>query len=201
MKTFVNSNSTVFDGFPILSVRKNIKLRELQIPRDIKKYYKLFADPKVSKYLSDENIPFDLEQSSSMVRYWHSIFYKKQSFFWAISRVETDDLIGSMGFNSWSQRNAKADISYDLCSEYWRQGIMFDVLMGALRFGFEKMLLNRVEVYVMKENIPSHLLLKKIGFCREGELREYRIVRGETKDVIVHSLLLKDYNKIIGEKK
>jgi ribosomal-protein-alanine N-acetyltransferase len=52
-------------------------------------------------------------------------------------------------------------------------GIMTEALGAVIDLGFNVMGLNRIEAVVMPENLPSLLLLEKLGFFNEGVLKEY----------------------------
>lgn len=186
------SLSSFFSKFPDIDLG-DIKLRDLSL-RDTENYYKLFADPKVSQYLSDEDIPNSLEAALTDVKFWGSLFYRKQGVFWAITTNKNDQLIGTIGFNSWNFHNKRGEISYDLMSEYWGQGIMTRVITNIMVFAFSKMGIYRVEARTMKENERSQKLLYKIGFKQEGILRGYRIIRDEPQDIALFSLISPDFS-------
>ena len=50
---------------------------------------------------------------------------------------------------------------------------MTEALTAVIHFGFEKLALNRIEALVMEENEASSQLLYKLGFKKEGLMREY----------------------------
>ena len=52
--------------------------------------------------------------------------------------------------------------------------------------------LERIEGMVDVNNKASHRVLEKAGFLKEGVLRKYLIVKGETFDVAMYSLLSTD---------
>ena len=51
------------------------------------------------------------------------------------------------------------------------------------------MRLNRIEAIAFTENEASHRMLEKLGFEREGVLREYEFLKGGYVDMVLHSLL------------
>lgn len=180
-----------FSNFPILELEA-IKLRELMY-KDQENYYKLMSDPEVNRYLSDEDVPESVEDAIYEIKYWSGLFYKKHSIFWALTDSATDNLIGTVGFNSWSFNNQRAEISYDLMHELWRKGIMTKALTAVLQFAFQQMDLNRIEARTMLNNTASQNLLCKLGFQKEGVLRNYRKIRGQFIDVVLFSLVRQDY--------
>ena len=72
---------------------------------------------------------------------------------------------------------------------------MREALKRVLDFGFGTMELNRIEALVFPENLPSHRLLQKLGFQREGVLREYEFVKEKFVDLTMYSLLRREQIK------
>lgn len=175
-----------FSKFPTISLG-NIKLRDLMLS-DAERYFEIMSNPEVVKYFSDEDTPNSIEASIEEVKFWGGLFYRKQSVFWAIAHTDNDQMIGTIGYNSWNIHNRRAEISYDLSQEYWRQGLMTKALSNALVFGFKEMGLMRIEARTMMENSPSQAILTKVGFKFEGVLRNYRVIRGESVDVMLYTL-------------
>jgi [ribosomal protein S5]-alanine N-acetyltransferase len=185
------NHSAFFSKFPNLEV-DGFSIRDIRIS-DAGAYYDLFADPNVAKFLSDEDIPNSVEAAEQEIKFWGSLFYRRSSIFWAIADKKSDKLIGTIGFNSWSFTSHRAEICYDLRSDYWRRGIMSAVLSKVLDFAFVKMSLNRIEARTMIHNEASIGILLKKKFKQEGVERGYRKVRGEFIDVTLFSLLASDW--------
>jgi [ribosomal protein S5]-alanine N-acetyltransferase len=186
-----------FSKFPNIDLG-NIKLRDLMLS-DKEEYYAMMSDPEVVKYLSDEDIPTSVESAEQEIKFWGGLFYRKQSVFWAVADTASNKFIGTVGYNSWNIHNRRAEISYDLMRDHWRKGIMTKALNNALVFGFKNMDLMRIEARTMLENIPSQKILEKVGFKKEGILRNYRIIRGEPIDVLIYSLVRSDFAAFLAE--
>ena len=182
-----------FKKFPVIELG-DIRLRDL-VASDTPEYYKMMSDPETVQYLSDEDIPRNLEEAKEEVRFWGGLFYRRQSVFWAIAEAQTDTFIGTIGYNYWNIHNQRADVTYDLKKSHWRRGIMNKALQCVVEFGFEKMALFRIEAHTMPGNIASQKLLEKKGFRKEGVLDCYRVVRGKPIDVHLYSLTTKSVQK------
>jgi ribosomal-protein-alanine N-acetyltransferase len=182
--------SRFFSKFPVLDLG-NIKLRDLMLS-DSTRYHEIMSDPEVVKYFSDEDIPNSVEEAVNEVKFWSGLFYRKQSVFWAIVDAKDNNLIGTIGYNSWNIYNRRAEISYDLCQQYWRQGLMTKALSNTISFGFKEMGLMRIEARTMIDNKPSQAILEKLGFKLEGVMRNYRIIRGEPINVVLYTLIPDD---------
>ena len=183
-----------FNQFPNLETEKYV-IRELRLS-DASSYFDIFANPDVNQYLSEEDVPGSIEEAEKEIRYWGSLFHRRSSIFWGIADKINDELIGTIGFNSWSFSSCRAEISYDLNSMHWRRGIMNSVLSKILKFSFSEMNLHRIEARTMLHNEASQGLLLKNGFQKEGIERGYRKVRGEFIDVTLFSLTAPDWVNI-----
>lgn len=185
-----------FSRFPNIELG-DMKLRDLML-KDKELYFAMMANPLNAQFQSDEDVPKSLEEAEENIKYWGGLFYRKQSIFWTIADSKTDDLMGTIGFNNWNFHNRRAEISYDLDSKYWRKGIMTRVVNNILIFAFNTMNLYRIEARTMQDNIPSHKILEKIGFKREGIQRAYRMINNQPTDIISYSLIKKDYASFLA---
>lgn len=71
----------------------------------------------------------------------------------------------------------------------WGQGYGGEALIEILTYGFNELGLNRIEARINADNVASIRLHQKIGYRREGVLREAIYKNGRYKDVIVMSIL------------
>jgi RimJ/RimL family protein N-acetyltransferase len=85
--------------------------------------------------------------------------------------------------------NRRAEVGFGLCSEFWRQGYMREALAALVRFAFGTLGLRRLEADVDPRNENSLRLLDRLGFRREGLLRERWNVGDEIQDSAFLGLL------------
>ena len=111
---------------------------------------------------------------------------------WGICLEGSDRLIGTIGFNNFT-KNHRANIGYDLLTEYWGKGIMSEALEAILEFGFNILEVNRIEAEVMTGNIASEKLLHKTGFTNEGVLRQWMHWNEQYYDMTMFSLLKREF--------
>ena len=104
-----------------------------------------------------------------------------------------DSVIGMCGYNYWVRTDFRASVGYDLARAYWGSGLMPEALRAILAFGFEQMALNRVEADASENNRQSMRVLEKVGFLREGHQREQYYENGEFGDLVLFSLLKRDF--------
>ncbi|MCY6354889.1 GNAT family N-acetyltransferase [Clostridium sp. ZS2-4] len=182
----------IFKQFPQIEAEKLI-LREVK-EGDKKEIFNIFSDSEIMKYY--DLIPFkSIEEAEHLISKFNDDFAKENGIRWGITKKDSDKIIGTCGFHSWSKESFKAQIGYELLKEYWRQGIMAESLKAIILFGFESLNLNRIEALVELENVSSQKLLCNLGFQKEGVLRENEFCRGKFLDLIMFSLLKNDFTK------
>lgn len=184
----------IFDSFPVINVDENFLLRQITHD-DIADYYEYMQDKDVLRYVPNECIPTTIVRAREEVEYLLDLFRYRRSVYWTLARKEDNKLIGSCGFNYWNRDHSRAEISYDLSKEYWGQGIMTKTVKAVLAFAFTQMQLRRVEATATPSNKGSLKVLSKVGFKREGLLRDQKFLHGKFHDAIISSILQKEFLK------
>jgi ribosomal-protein-alanine N-acetyltransferase len=82
---------------------------------------------------------------------------------------------------------------YILGSEHWGRGYANEAQRRLTEFDFGELALHRVEADTHPDNTASLRSLERLGFQREGVLRERWIVAGEVSDSVVLGLLARDW--------
>jgi len=73
--------------------------------------------------------------------------------------------------------------------KHWGAGYMLEAMRGLVRFAFEEMQLRRLEAEIDPRNAASAKLLERLGFVREGLLRQRWDLKGEVTDSGLYGLL------------
>jgi RimJ/RimL family protein N-acetyltransferase len=111
----------------------------------------------------------------------------------ALERIEDKTMIGSCSLFHMDEQCRRTEIGYDLNPAYWKKGYMNEALQALLRFGFTELNLNRIEADIHPDNIDSAKTLERLGFIKEGHLRERWIVGDEVSGSLIYGLLLSDW--------
>ena len=64
-----------------------------------------------------------------------------------------------------------------------------DSLRACLGFLFNEMGMRRVGAYCLRSNKPPRKLLEKVGFKKEGELRNFAELKDELENVVIYGIL------------
>jgi [ribosomal protein S5]-alanine N-acetyltransferase len=111
----------------------------------------------------------------------------------AIERNTDHMFIGWCSLMKWDPAYRSAMIGYCLAEKAWGQGFATEATGAVLQWAFGTLDLNRVQSGADTRNKASERVLEKLGFVREGTLREDCIVNGEVSDTSVYGLLRREW--------
>ena len=100
----------------------------------------------------------------------------------AIERVSDGAFLGWCGLTRWNPDHRSASLGYCLRKAAWGQGYATEAARALLQWAFDALDLNRVQAGTDTRNTSSARVLEKLGFVREGTLREDCVVNGEVSD-------------------
>jgi RimJ/RimL family protein N-acetyltransferase len=107
--------------------------------------------------------------------------------------------IGSINFHQTQPENRKATLGIMIGEkDCWSQGYGTDAIVTLLRFGFDEMNLNRVDLTVFDGNDRGIACYRKCGFMEEGRLRQERYAGGRYIDVIIMAVLRDEFYALHG---
>ena len=105
---------------------------------------------------------------------------------WSLAVAEGDaPALGQIGL--WPQRHETASLGYWLLTSARGQGAAAAALSALAGFGLGQF--ERLELSVEPWNEASWRTAERVGFRREGLLRQYQYVGSERRDMYVYSLL------------
>lgn len=107
-----------------------------------------------------------------------------------------DVIIGQAAFKSMRWFNRKAELSLFIHPEYQGKKIGTSVLKAMISHAFNHLNLHRLEAEVIAYNIPGIKLIERMGFVREGCLREARFFEGKYHDIFRFGLLKSEYGSV-----
>ena len=112
----------------------------------------------------------------------------------AIDLGSDQSFIGWCGLTRWNPVYRSASMGYCLDDAAWGRGYATEAGRAVLQWAFDALDLNRVQAEVDTRNAASARVLEKLGFLREGTLREDCIVDGEVSDSWVYGLLRRQWS-------
>ena len=155
---------------------------------DTDAFYAIYSNPEVMRYWSTPPLA-DREAAAHLIKKIHEDWKRCMILKWGIALRSNNHLIGSITLFNLDFNHRRAEIGYALGRAFWGQGYMNEALMALLKYAFESLDLHRIEADVDPRNIASIKTVERLGFQREGILRERWQVNGEIQDALFFGLL------------
>ena len=100
--------------------------------------------------------------------------------------------IGSIGFTYFDWQARKTEIGYWIDKREEGNGIVTKSCKRLVRYAFEDLNMNRIEIRCSTENARSAAIPERLGFRKEGVLRQAELRNGRLLDFSVYGLLAAD---------
>ena len=170
-----------------------VRLRALE-PDDLERCYRWMNDPEVTRFIEGGRYPLSMAQE----REWLDNATKSRSGFsnvlLAIETKEGGLHIGNAGLHEASPEHRRAKLGIVIGEkDYWSKGYGTDTIRTLLRFAFEQMNLNRVELGTFDFNERAQACYRKCGFVEEGRRREDRYIDGQYHDLLIMGILRREW--------
>lgn len=111
----------------------------------------------------------------------------------AIDREPDRAFLGWCTLSRWNPDFRSAALGYCLSDTAWGHGYATEGAAALLQWAFDTLDLNRVQAETDTRNLASARVLEKLGFVREGTLREDVVVNGDVSDSWVFGLLRREW--------
>jgi ribosomal-protein-serine acetyltransferase len=128
-----------------------------------------------------------------IIKNWLQQYAENKGFSAAI--VLKDKIVGMIDFHNLDWTNRRAEIGYWLSADRQGNGTMTKVCRAMLRIGFEQYGLNRIEIRVAAANHKSKAIPERLGFRKEGVLKEAAHLYGRYEDLVVYGLTATEYRQ------
>jgi [ribosomal protein S5]-alanine N-acetyltransferase len=116
----------------------------------------------------------------------------------AMERASDGSFLGWCSLTGWNPDYRSASLGYCLNEAASGQGYATEAARALLQWAFDTLDLNRVQAETDTRNVASARVLEKVGFVREGTLREDCVVNGDVSDSWVYGLLRREWRPLSG---
>ena len=168
-----------------------LHLREV-LNSDALALYAIHSDPEVMRYWSYPAWT-QLAQAQAKVDEIARQRREQDILVWAIAETDSELLIGTVAVFGFNREQGRAEIGYSLHRDWQGRGLASETLQLVLPYLFQEYGLRRIEADVDPRNRASCRLLEKLGFVREGLLRQRWLVDGQLCDSALYGLLQQDF--------
>jgi RimJ/RimL family protein N-acetyltransferase len=167
------------------------------------------SDPKIWTHL-----PFDGSDAVKLYRELGSAVLQRtggSQYPFTIIRQRDDKIIGSTRLFDIFPEHRKVEIGWTWYNpEVWGRGYNLEAKLLLLRYLFDTLQANRVQLKTRDTNLRSMAAIKKIGGIYEGLLRNDRVLPdGSVRNTVVYSIIREEWpavsahltelvNKVVG---
>ena len=163
--------------------------------KDVDALFRIFSDREVMRYWATPPLA-DRAAAVELLQEIQAGFHRQQMMKWGVARRSDDALIGTVTLFNLDQNNHRAELGYGLDRAQWGKGYMQEALETLLTYAFNDLGLHRLEADVDPRNLASIKSVERLGFQREGFLRERWNVGGEIQDALFFGLLRPDWERM-----
>ena len=154
--------------------------------------YRIFSDRDVMRFWSRPPMA-DPHEANAHVQDVCAGYRSGDALQLGIERNDDRALIGTCTLFHFHWGSRRAELGYALAHAAWGQGLMHEALDALVTYAFTDLGLNRIEADIDPRNVASARSLERMGFRKEGRLRERWIVGGEVSDSDLYGLLRIDW--------
>jgi RimJ/RimL family protein N-acetyltransferase len=159
---------------------------------DVPALFALQSDPVGMRYWSYPPLT-GIEQAQTQFDRNARAARKGDCIPWTIASADGDAMIGTCTLFAIDTTHRRAMLGYALARPHWGRGYAQEALRLALGHAFGALGLHRVEADIDPRNVASTRLVERVGFAREGLLRERWFVGDDIQDSVLYGLLARDY--------
>ncbi|WP_086822857.1 GNAT family N-acetyltransferase [Allokutzneria sp. NRRL B-24872] len=163
-----------------------VRLRAFE-PSEAEALWRWNHDAEVMRWMED-GYPDSLADLQKRMADWKPNSYEKSRL--AVEALEDGKLIGVVVLRDAQPETGHAELDiYIGEKDRWGSGYATDTVRTACRFGFEKMRLHRITLWVVADNAAARRVYEKVGFVEEGRQRESFRRDGQWHDMVMMGLL------------
>lgn len=136
-----------------------------------------------------KKIQLDYHYKATMKEY-----HARRELTWLLELKDTGKVIGEIVLYDFRLQK-QADIGYRINKKYWGQGFASEAGQAIVKFGFENLELDRLQIRCFRDNPGSIRIAEKLGFQKEGLIRKGAIINVIT-DYYIFGCLREEYTKV-----
>ena len=144
--------------------------------RDAPDVFGFFGSEAWLRYVPRETLDVP-EQAVEKVRGMSKAFEERSAIWWTFRAQKTGEFVGYGGLFDINREDHNAEIGYGFNPQCWGQGYASEAVRPIVDFGFENLGLHRIFGLIDPDNVASVKVLEKLGFDREGMLKESAFAR------------------------
>lgn len=167
----------------------DVKLRSLKEP-DYLLMYQWRQEPSVKRYNPLDELSLEAVRERYLKTGDNLSDRTQTNFCWLVEH--DDSAVGYVALNNSNWRMGYGEIGYGISESQHGKGLGTKAVSLLIDKIFRESHLERLIAYVSTENVASWKLLERLGFSREGTLRQHYVIQGRRVDEYVYGILRSD---------
>jgi ribosomal-protein-alanine N-acetyltransferase len=179
-----------FDQLVLATPR--LRLRPLK-PSDAEPMFRIFSDPDVMRYWSTP--PWaSIEEAHKIIERDAVAMPAGEHVRLGMEIAETGEFIGMCSLFDFDKQSQRCMLGYGMSRDHWGSGYMHEALVTLIDHAFGALGFRRIEADIDPRNTGSARSLERLGFVKEGHLRERWKVGEEISDSDLYGLLRREWS-------
>lgn len=146
--------------------------------------------PELEAYLPWAHRGYGREDAAAYVRDSIQSWKERKAFDFSIRlRNDPDTHLGNISVWHVSRLARTGEIGYWIRTDRTTNGIATEATQALMRVGFDVLNMHKIVLRIAVGNRASERVAEKLGFVREGVLREELLIRGIWTDHTLYSIL------------
>jgi len=169
---------------------KSVLLRSITLADCTDRYVNWLNDSEINEYLESR---LSVQKKESVSQFVSSMIESDDNYMFAIVHKETGGRIGNVKIGPIHPVYKHAFVGYLIGDKnYWGKGLASEAVYLASKFCFDTLKLHKVNAGVIAPNIGSIKVLEKLGFQKEGSIRDDVLLDDKYIDVYKYGVLEKE---------
>lgn len=171
---------------------ERLQLRQLTLD-DLDFIFEMFSREETNRHVADDPVK-TMDEARELYELY--IRPKPHLFRLGLFLKKTGQPIGTIGLYGIKMEDFRAVMGFDLLKEYWGQGYMTEAGIALLDFAFKELRLNRIQVSADADNERSLAAIQRMGFRKEGVMRQKDYYKDAFHDDVMFSILRDEWEEM-----
>lgn len=173
-----------YSHMPKLETKRCI-LRMMTVD-DAKDLFEFYSNEDHLKFLPFKKHTSVLDTKKFIKLFFLDNYHQGNISHYAIVLKSNNKVIGNIGFNNIKPTDTEGEIGVCLNPMYCGNGLIHEILIEILRYGFSDLKLNRIYAIAFDGNNSSINILKHYNFNFVGEVVQRKRIKGKIKNTLCH---------------
>lgn len=150
--------------------------------------------PELCEWLPWAHPHYTREEAAAFVRDSVAAWREGRAYDYAIRPIgDPESHLGNISIWSVSRLGRTGEIGYWVRTDQTAKGVATEVTARLIRLGFEELDFHKINLRIAVGNRASERVAEKLGFTKEGVLREELLIKGRWVDHTLYSILVHEF--------